>query len=573
MVAGVSTAVVLIVTASLLLLFLYVLPGGAQPTLNMPTSVNPGEAITVQGNHFSPGLHILITLDNPQKAHADEPVSLSRADLLEVIQDLPQQRSQKGIPLTVKADGTFMTTVQGDPSWHTGSQHTIYISKQDGSLIVRRQFTIKAGSSTPAPVLCSASATSAKITLGPVAAGQSTPISTVLKFCAQESGDWSTVTTTDNGANWLSVNPSNGTLQKGASQDITVTATATNLATGTYIGHIVLNNGSYVAHIDVTFTVTDTPQPCLAANTGQLNFTAKAQGSDPAAQGVTITNSCKSGNWSATVDQSWLGLSAVSGTIDANSSTKVNVQTSIANMAAGTYTGHVTFYPGATTVTVTLNVQLVPCISVQGSPQNISVMEGNTSSNALTRVSISNGANCASGTWTAQPDVSWITLNTASGSLNAGASTVIPISINENAVGTGSFSGHITFSPGSGSSVLTINLTVYRRLCITANPTSLSFSATAGYAPASQTFTVSNCANAGTLSISNITTNDGTKWLSATGGGPLSAGGRQVFTVKASSVSTPGTYTGHIYITMTGSDGGTTSIQVDITYTVYSLLY
>jgi hypothetical protein len=374
-----TAAVTTVVAASLLVLFLYILPGRAQPTLNIPTSVSPGEIITAQGSNFSPGQHILITVDK-QKTLTDKPASLSLAYLLGPVQVLTQQTTQQGTLLTVKNNGTFTTTL--------------------------------------------------------------------------------------------------------------------------------------------------------------------------------------------------------------------NVQASIVNLAAGTYTGHATFYPGTATVTVVLNIQPVlnvqpPCISVQGSPLNISVMEGSTSPNAGARVSISNGASRASGTWTAQLDVPWITLSTSSGFLNAGATTVIPTSINESAVGTGNFSGHITFSPGSDSSVMTINLTVYRRLCINPNPTSLSFPIGS---PASQTFTVTNCAtNAGTLSISSITTDTGGSWLHATGGGPLDVRGSQTFTVTVGNSNpavtayisahytghtyittayVPVHYTGHIYITMTGSDGGTTSIRVDIDYYV-----
>jgi len=366
-----------------------------------------------------------------------------------------------------------------------------------------------------------------------------------------EKGNWSAVSTTDDGANWLSVNPGNGTLEKGASQDIAVIATTTNLVVGTYTGHIAIGNPANAAHIDVALVVTNTPQakPCLTVNTGQITFSANAQGSNPAAQGITVTNGCGAGSWSATTDQSWLGLSAVGGNVGAKSSMNLNVQANIANLTAGKYTGHVTFYPGTATVTVTLNVQPAPCISVQGSPNNISVMEGSTSANATARVVFSNGANCVAGTWTAQSDVSWITLNTSSGFLNAGASSVISVNINENAVGTGTFSGHITFSPGSGSSVMTINLTVYRRLCITASTTSatsttsLTFSDYIGRSPtpASQTFTVTNCGNTGTLSISNITTSDNIGWLHATGGGMLNANSSQTFTVTVSAGSTAGT--------------------------------
>jgi Viral BACON domain len=670
-----TAAVVTFVAASLFVLFFYILPGAAAPTLSIPTSVDPGEIIKVQGSNFSPGLHVLITLDIQQKVREDKATSLSQADLLGAVHSTTPLLAQQGTPLTVKNDGTFTTTLQADPSWHVGSQHTIYISRQDGSLIVKKQFTVKV--SAPALMLCSVSASSASITLGPVIAGQNASISTSFKLCSQgsgqvawnsswntkqapwltlarsgyvqapqsqtiqfstsaaslkagtyttivtfsslhssskinlkvilivqdqnaqtcikpastnlsltgvpgqatpvqqsvainncgETGNWSAVITTNDGASWLSVNPDHGTLQKGASQNITVTATTTNLVAGTYTGHIAFGAGSNASHIDITLVVTTTPQmkPCVIVNTNRLNFAANARGSNPAAQGVTISNGCGTGSWSATIDQSWLGLSATSGNINANGSINISVYAAIANLAAGTYTGHVTFYPGTASVTVTLNVQPVPCISVlRSAPDPAPVMEGSTSANLTETGYISNG--CDAGSWTAKSDVPWITVNTASGSLAAGQTGAVSISINETAVGTGSFSGHITFSPGSGSSVMTINLTVYRKLCLTATPASLSFPTATG-APSQQIIVTTAC-NAGTVSISNVATDNGGNWLSAQGGGSLVAGSRLAITVTAGYISISGTYTGHVSITITSSDGGTFTIQVNVTNNV-----
>jgi hypothetical protein len=679
---AISTVVIVtVITTSLLLFVFHVLPeggsGSTQPTVSIPSTVNPGEIITVQGNNFSPGLPIIIAIDTQQTAQTNDIVSLSQANIVGSLQSATRQL-QQSISLTVKSDGTFTTTIQADSSWPIGSQHTIYVLRKDMSLLVKRQFTVKL--TNPTLTLCGVSTSIASITLGPVAAGQNASISTPFKLCTQgsgpvvwssswdtkqapwlllaksgnvqapqaqplqlsasaaslsagnyttvvtfsslhsslsitlkvtlivqnqntqacikpnatnvslasvvgqgtpaqqavtisncgESGNWSAVITTDDGTNWLSANPDHGTLQKNASQNITLNTTATNLVAGTYTGHVAFGSGPNGSQIDVTLVVTNTPQvkPCVAVNTGQLTFAANVGGGNPVAQGITLTNSCGTGSWSATTDQPWLSLSATNGNINANSSIRLNVQTLSTNLAVGTYTGHATFSPGTATVTVTLNVLAIPCISVLRSPLTITAMEGNTSASQPATVYISNGANCVSGNWTAQSDVSWITLNTSSGSLNAGASSAVSVSVNEAAVGTGHFSGHITFSPGSGSSVMTINLIIYHKLCISANPTSLSFSAAVGYSPspAEQTFTITSCANFGTLS-STTSTNDGANWLSA------QQGSGQTFSVIVRNPELGvGNYIGHVYITITGSDGGTATIQVDINYSVYPLI-
>ena len=293
--------------------------------------------------------------------------------------------------------------------------------------------------------------------------------------------DWSAIATTNDGSNWLSVSPDNGTLDKNVSQQVTISANPADIGPGSYSGLVTIGNGSSNVLINVSFVVpadmqqsptsvvpppqpTVTKSPCLSVDTGQLNFSAISGGRDPVAQSVTIRNDngCGSGSWSATVDQSWLSVGASSGTINADGQENVTVLASIAKRSSGTYTAHIVFSPGSAAVTVTLDVQKPapppPCITTDAGPLNITTMEGNTSSNDYQQVYFNNGANCGSGSWNARSDASWITLDTSSGTINAGASSWLGAIINESAVGTGVFTGHITFGPGSGSTTLTIVL-------------------------------------------------------------------------------------------------------------------
>ncbi len=59
--------------------------------------------------------------------------------------------------------------------------------------------------------------------------------------------------------NWLSINPTNGTLDPNATQDVTVNATIANLTAGTYTGIITFTSGPNTAMVSVTLTVQPTP--------------------------------------------------------------------------------------------------------------------------------------------------------------------------------------------------------------------------------------------------------------------------------------------------------------------------
>lgn len=86
--------------------------------------------------------------------------------------------------------------------------------------------------------------------------GQNDPAAqtVTLSNCGQ-TGSWSGSVST----NWLSINPTNGTLSSNASQDITVNATIANLNAGTYTGILSFTLGPNTAMVSVTLTVQPTP--------------------------------------------------------------------------------------------------------------------------------------------------------------------------------------------------------------------------------------------------------------------------------------------------------------------------
>jgi hypothetical protein len=91
------------------------------------------------------------------------------------------------------------------------------------------------------------------------------------------------------------------------------------------------------------------PQPVLSVSPTSLTFSAQEGGSNPASQAVTVRNSGGGTlNWSGTSSVGWLRLSPTSGSLTGGNSQSVSVSVNISGMAAGTYTGNITFSaPGA----------------------------------------------------------------------------------------------------------------------------------------------------------------------------------------------------------------------------------
>jgi hypothetical protein len=173
-------------------------------------------------------------------------------------------------------------------------------------------------------------------------------------------GSWSAATANSSG--WLSVNPSNGNLNAGGTQDASVAVSTGKLSPGTYTDQIIFTLGSSSAKVDVTFTVQPPPAPpCINASAQSLTFTATQGRGDPAGQAVTISNCGDTGNWSASVSTSdgasWLGASSTSGTLNNGASQDITIAVSN-TLAPGTYTGQVTFtiQTSTGTTSVTVNV-------------------------------------------------------------------------------------------------------------------------------------------------------------------------------------------------------------------------
>jgi hypothetical protein len=152
---------------------------------------------------------------------------------------------------------------------------------------------------------------------------------------------------------WLRLSPTSGSLTGGNSQSVSVSVNISGMSAGTYTGNITFSapgaQGSPQT-VNVTLTISARPQPpVLSVSPTSLTFSAQEGGSNPASQSVTVRNSGGGTlNWSGTSSVGWLRLSPTSGSLTGGNSQSVSVSVNISGMAAGTYTGNITFSaPGA----------------------------------------------------------------------------------------------------------------------------------------------------------------------------------------------------------------------------------
>lgn len=366
---------------------------------------------------------------------------------------------------------------------------------------------------TPAPTLTvSANAASFAATAGGNnPAAQSIAVTTTQSWTAASNQNWLTVS--------LASGTGNGTLA--------VAANTAGLAAGTYSGAITVAAAGATGSpqtINVTFAVAAAVvPPSLGVSPTALTFTAAQGGSNPAAQSIAIANNGGGTlSWTAASNQSWLTVSAASGT----GAGTIFVNANTAAMAAGTYTGVVTVAAvGATNapqnIGVTLTVTAAP--SLHATPATLTFTAAAGASNpAAQSISI---ANAGGGTlsWTAAKTQTWLSLSTASGT-GAGTISVQP------AVGSlaaGTYTDTISISaPGATPSTATVAVTF---TVTAAAPTVTSLTATQTSITAGQSVTLSwATANGATVSI-----DQGIGAVAATGSTTVSPAATTTYTLTA----------------------------------------
>ena len=260
-----------------------------------------------------------------------------------------------------------------------------------------------------------------------------------------------------NGSGWLTVNPTTGTTPA----TVAVSASAANLAAGTYGATINFTANSVSQSVGVTFTVISP-----GGNSGNitvaptsLTFTAP-QGSNPAGQNLSVSSAAGSAGVSFTVTPitngggRWLSASSSAGTTPFNALT---ITVTSSGLAANTYTGSILISPtGGTAVSIPVTLTVTSAASVSATPTQMTFayrMGDNAPASQPLSVA-------GSGAFTATPTSTgtWLAATPATGT----APTTVNVSIvPANIASVGTFTGTVLVAGTSGSTgSTTVNVTL-----------------------------------------------------------------------------------------------------------------
>jgi uncharacterized protein (TIGR03437 family) len=184
-------------------------------------------------------------------------------------------------------------------------------------------------------------------------AGGGTPPSESITVLNAGSGtlSFSVSTSTASGGNgWLSASPASGSATSTSSASVTISANPTGLAAGDYYGQVQIAasgvvNSPQTVSVVLKVASAGTDLGASVYPTG-LIFIAQANGANPAAQTVSVTNPSATPLSFAAVPLFGQGASSLtvqpaSGAVSAASPVQITVQPNISGLAAGVYFGEV----------------------------------------------------------------------------------------------------------------------------------------------------------------------------------------------------------------------------------------
>jgi hypothetical protein len=303
----------------------------------------------------------------------------------------------------------------------------------------------------------------------------------------------------------------------------------------------------------------------------------------PSSRIYTVSNpGTAATTWTVSKTQTWVSLSKAGGTLAPGDTDTVTVTINAGanGLAAGSYTDTVSFTNttsgvGNTTRAVSLMVATPGQLSV--SPSGGLSSSGNAGG-PFSPASITytlNNAGDSSITWTASKALAWVSLSKTGGTLAAGGSDSVTVSINTgaNSLDPGSYSDTVRFTNttnGIGSTTRAVSLTVTSPGQLSVSPSAgLSSSGDVGgpFDPASITYTLHNPGD----SAVTWTVGKTQDWVSLSkAGGTLAGGASDSVTVSINTGANSlgvGSYSDTVTFTNTTNAAGNTTRAVNLTVT------
>ena len=390
---------------------------------------------------------------------------------------------------------------------------------------------------------------------------------------------WTASTSTADGGGWLNVSALSGS----SPSSVTVSISLQNLpgggqTAGTFIGQLAFQAAGSSITIPVSVTVGTT----VFRQVNPINFTMPFAGANPLPQILSVISTSESSNVNVNFNSvavtgkggAWLTVSK-SGTLCCTTPEAITVSVNATTLAAGTYTGEITFTQYSTndmamTVPVTLTIASPSTTYFDSEPgqMTFSMLTGALNVTPQTLQVRNGGAGSLSwtGSVTTADGGDWLTATP----LNGTAPTTATVSVNPlNLPGGGSvagtFVGQLSFQTAGSSFTVPVSVSVGTSVFRQINP--ISFTMPFGGAnPLPQILSVVSTGNS--LNFDSVAVNSkGGAWLTVSKSGVLCCTTPEAITVSVNATTlAAGTYTGQVTFTQYSTHD--TAITVPVTLTI-----
>jgi hypothetical protein len=328
----------------------------------------------------------------------------------------------------------------------------------------------------------------------------------VLSNCG-DMGTWSGAVQTDNGQSWLQIGTTSGILASGTNREITVNASSANLRQGNYKGHIQFKIGTQSSQINVIFTVYKKALTSCINVSPQSLFLNGIAGQSSVNARVFLANCGAAGHWAGNVQTNdytnWLTIATGQHMLKEGELQPIDFNASALQLGPGVYTARVSLIEGSSTVQIAVQFMVeAPCFHITSRPLFFTAIEGSANPASQTiRIE-----NCGtSGAWYASTSTNngtdWLHVDTSDGTLNAKGVQQITVSISNDQVKRGVYTGQILIATGPILSVIPVTFLVRpsdrpRNDCLTVSNSDLDFTVTQGQGESDpQALTIGNCSD------------------------------------------------------------------------------
>lgn len=523
-----------------------------------PGTIALGGILTLRGTHFTPSGQ----------------VALSRDKHITVL--------DTGGASTVRADayGTFSDTIVADPAWLSGS-HILYATDTHTHRQAHFTILVTGQNALQGPPHLLLSATTLNLGTGDEATNSN-------KLLAlSNAGGGQVIWQASADQPWLQISPSSGSIASGSHQAAVIAIDRSGLAPGSY--HTTLLFASNTEQVSLPVTMQVVPlqanhEAVLQASPAALAFTGSAQGPEPQAQTITVSNpGTQTLTWSSSISLpngfGWFWMTPQAGTIAPGGQQQITMGVTTQNLRQGVYRGTILFTnQGPKPIqgspqSIYMSLTITPACTLALAPGNLSFtgVHGQAAPSGQTlHLDVAQGCR-TSQIWTTSVHTTnggnWLHVNQS----RASTPSSIQVSADTTGLGPGTYSGSLTFTVNTGPQIVPVTLNVNPLPCTISGQSTLAFQGVAGQTgPAGQTVTLStggDCLH--TLNWTSAVS--GGTWLSAAPSGTLTQPGTASVNVQTSLVGLGvGTYTGTVSITAVDSATNATvsSVQTSVTLTV-----